>query len=422
MISVEMKYGKRTIEANFREDNLMGILRGSFPPPPTPEEEIREVERSLREPIGSKSLDEIAKPGQKVVIMASDITRPVPSWKILPTLVNKLNSCGISDTDITIMFGVGIHRSHTEDERRYLVGDELYKRVKCKDSVGDPYIYVGKSALGTPYYVNSIVAASDLLICTGNIEYHWFAGYSGGAKAILPGASNYETIRSSHSRISHPGTGTGIINGNPIRSDIDGILKFLKIDFIVNVVIDDQKRILRSFAGHPIDAHRAGCAYLDSIYGKKINHQADVVVISCGGYPKDINLYQAQKALDNGNHAVREGGTIIMIGSCSEGYGDKTFEDWVYSASSPQDILNRIKTDFQLGGHKAASFAKVLIRAKIILITDMEREKVERMFIAHAPIGELQRVIDRYTADAESVLVIPQAGSIYPIVRTDHAS
>lgn len=416
MCFVEMKYGKQSIKISFPESSFKGLIKGRFPHAPTSQEEEREILRSLREPIGSAPLSKIAKKGQKVIIMASDITRPVPSRKVLPILINELNNCGISDVDITVMFGIGAHREHNSDEHRRLLGDELYGRVNCQDSVPGPYVYVGTSSRGTPYYVNNKIISNDLIICTGNIEYHWFAGYSGGVKAILPGACAPVTIQNNHSMISHPKARVGLITGNPIREDIDEIMKFIKIDFILNVVLDDEKRILRSFAGHPISAHRKGCVYLDGIYGQRISSKADVVVISCGGYPRDINLYQAQKALMNGSRAVRDGGTIIMLASCQEGFGNDTFEQWMHSALSPQHILSRIETDFQLGGHKAASFAKVLARAQIILVSDLEQEKIEKAFMVHAPIEGLQMVIDEYCSVAKSVLVIPQAGSICPFI------
>ncbi len=416
-MTVDLKFGKEVLKANFKEENLMAVLRGDFPPSPTKEQETEEILRSIREPIGTQPLSKIAKPGEKVVIMASDITRPSPSYKILPPILSELNAAGVPDSDITVMFGMGIHRAHTKEEHIALVGEEVYNRITCRDSTEDEYVLVGTSSQGTPYYVNSVVAKADLLICTGNIEYHWFAGYSGGAKAILPGACNYETIKHNHSMISKEGTGSGVIQGNPVRKDIDEISRFLDIGFIVNVVLNDKKEVLKSFAGHYIEAHRAGCEYLDSVYAKSIPEKADVVVVSCGGYPKDINIYQAQKALDNANLAVKDGGTVIMVGSCKEGYGEDVFEEWVNEASSAQDILDRIKREFQLGGHKAAGFAKVLVRAKIVLVTDMEKEKVECMFISYYPKEKLQDVIDEITKDAGSVLVIPQAGSILPKVK-----
>lgn len=417
MQTIQLKYGKSELSVKIPKRNLQDVLHGEFPSSPTPEQEVAELLRALRKPIGAKPLREMAKPGMKVVIMASDITRPSPTYKILPVLVDELNSSGVRDEDITVLFGMGIHRAHTPAEHEQLVGSEIYKRVCCIDSTSGEYVSIGVSSRGTPYNINKQVFEADLLICTGNVEYHWFAGYSGGAKALMPGAANKETIQHNHSMISLPGTGTAKLEGNPLREDIDEIGKFVRIDYILNVVLDENKHILRAFAGHYIEAHRAGCAYLDSIYSRPIEKQADIVLISCSGYPKDINIYQAQKALDNANFAVRDGGTIVMVGACQEGYGEENFERWVEASTSPQSILDRIQREFELGGHKAAAFAKVLVRADIVAVTELDQAQVERLYLGYRRPEQLQELIGelivKYGEEA-SVLVIPQAGSIFP--------
>ena len=237
---------------------------------------------------------------------------------------------------------------------------------------------------------------------------------------MLPGASNKTTIQHNHSMISDPGAGTGKLEGNPVRADIDEIGKFIHIDFIVNVVLNENKKILKSFAGHYIEAHRAGCRYLDSVYSRPIDKLADIVVIACSGYPKDLNLYQSQKGLDNANFAVRDGGTILMVAGCEEGYGEDTFETWVKESTCPKDLLDRLHREFQLGGHKAAGIAKVLMRANVVMVTKMKKEEVEKLYITHRNPEQLQDVMDellkKYGEDA-SVLVIPQAGSVFPKLK-----
>ena len=414
---VDLRFGTEALSFDIDDGKVAAVLRGEFPPAPSPDDESREIERALREPIGMDALADVAKPGTRTVIMVSDITRPAPTHKFLPALLDALNACGIADADITVLFGMGIHRGHTVDERRALVGDEAFARVRCEDSTNAPYVYVGDSPAGTPYRVSETVVNAGLVIGTGNVEYHWFAGYSGGAKAVLPGACDDTTISRNHSMITHPGSLPGRMEGNPVRKDIDDILGFIPIPFIFNVVIDDQKRILRAFAGHPVKAHREACAYLDSVYKKPISELYDAVIVGCGGFPKDINVYQAQKALDNANLAVRDGGTIVMVGSCSEGYGEDTFERWVKESSRPKDILDRLGREFALGGHKAAGMAKVIGRAEVILISDLPRPVVEEMYLTYAAKDELQAVVDRVGAEAKSVLIIPQGGSILPDYR-----
>jgi nickel-dependent lactate racemase len=396
------------------------VLEGNFPPPPNEAEEYDEIKRALDNPIGSKPLRVLAKPGAKTVIMCSDITRPCPTYKMLPILLDELNAAGVRDADITMLFGMGIHRPHTDSEREQLAGKDVYSRVRCMDSTGGEYKLVGVSSRGTPYYINAIAVDCDLLICVGNIEYHYFAGYSGGAKAVLPGAANNVTINHNHGMQIMDGCRAGLLEGNPVREDIDEITRFVKIDFLLNVVLDENKHILRAFAGDCKKAHREGCRYLDTIYSKPISALADVVVACCGGYPKDINMYQAQKALDNASYAVKTGGVIIWIGRCAEGYGEDTFEAWVNESVSPESLVERIKKEFVLGGHKAAAIGRVLCRAKVDFVTDMDGRQVEKLYMRHRGKEGLQPLIDKLIKDsggAATFYIIPQAGSILPKMR-----
>ena len=417
MANIILRYGYERLEVNIPDKNLLGVLEGNFPAAPTEPDENLELKRALDHPIGAASLRELVKPGNKTIIMCSDLTRPCPTYKLLPPLLDELNAAGVRDDDITALFGMGIHRSHSKDEQERLIGREVYKRIRCADSTEGDYKLMGVSSRGTPYYINTAAIDCDLLICTGNIEYHYFAGYSGGAKAVLPGASNKTTINHNHSMQTLPGCGAGILEGNPVRADIDEITKYVKIDYILNVVLNEDKQILKAFTGDCIKAHREGCRYLDSVYAKPINEPADAVIACCGGFPKDINMYQAQKALDNGFYAVKPGGVIIWVGRCAEGYGDATFEEWVKSSTSPKSLVERIKNEFVLGGHKAAAIGRVLCGAEVIMATDMDRRQVERLYIKYSEKESLDALINKIIKDSgggATFYVIPQAGSILP--------
>jgi nickel-dependent lactate racemase len=318
--------------------------------------------------------------------------------------------------DVTVVFALGSHRRHLENERVRLVGEPVFTRVKCVDSDPDDCIEMGKTRLGTPVAVTRVVAQADRRICVGNIEYHYFAGYSGGAKAIMPGVSTRAAIQSNHSRMVLPEAKAGLLKGNPVREDLEEAIGYCPIDFIVNVVLDDKKEIVHAVAGHYIEAHRSGCAFLDGLYRKEIDRLADIVVASQGGAPKDLNLYQTQKALDNAKHAVKEGGVIILAGACGEGFGEDTFERWMREAESPRSLIERIQRDFQLGGHKAVSFAQVLEKNEIFLVSEMDPNIVKEIFMR--PFGDVQTAFNaalgKMGTDA-SVLIMPSAGSTLPV-------
>jgi nickel-dependent lactate racemase len=201
-----------------------------------------------------------------------------------------------------------------------------------------------------------------------------------------------------------------------VREDIEETMRYCPLHYIVNVVLDEHKKIIKCFAGDWKEAHRAGCRFLDMLYKTYITEPADIVVVSQGGAPKDLNLYQTQKALDNSKHAVREGGVIILVGSCKEGFGNKVFEEWMRQARSPQELVDRIQADFRLGGHKAAAIALVEQKADVYLVSDMAPDTVRDIFMT--PFPTVQEALDtafaRMGADAR-VLVMPYGGSTLPV-------
>lgn len=383
---------------------------------PAVESEAAEVRRALAHPIGTPRLSEIVKPGEKIVIVASDVTRPAPSWVMVPCVVEELEKAGVKDEDITVVFGLGSHRKQTEEEKKRLVGEDIYSRIKCIDSDPEECIHMGTCKNGTSVDIFKIVAEADRRILTGNVEYHYFAGYSGGMKAIMPGVSSHDAIQSNHKNMIRPGAYAGHLEGNPVREDIEEVYNFCPVDFIVNVALDDHKKIAFAAAGDRIEAHREACRFLDSIYKIKIDKPADVVIVSTGGYPKDINLYQAQKSIDNAKHAVKEGGIMVVSASCKEGYGSSVFGEWIQKYDTPDDRIKAIHEHFELGGHKSAALALVQKKCSIYLVTDMDDAMVTKANMT--PFHDLQQAVDaaldKMGKDA-SVYVIPVGGSTLPM-------
>jgi nickel-dependent lactate racemase len=403
-MQVEVGFGKSTVTLSIPESNPTRVLK--------PNEVTlgltgaEEVKRALAQPIDSPRVGQIVKAGEKIAIITSDITRPLPSKVVLPPLLEELYAAGIQREDIVIVFGLGSHRCHTEAEMRYLVGDAVFESVKCLDLDTEDCIPIGYTKFQTRVDVYRPVVEADRRICLGNIEFHYFAGYSGGAKAI----------QQNHSRMVQPEARAGAIDDNPVRQDIDDVLNLISVDFIVNVVLDEKKQIVNAVAGHPITAHRAGCAFLDTLYKCKIDQKADLVVVSPGGYPKDINMYQAQKALDNARHAVREGGIILWIASAKEGLGEPCFERWM-TEYKPAFMVEEIARHFELGGHKAAAIAMVLQVARIFLVSDLEEDFVRAVNLE--PYGDAQKALDEALAilgEGASVIVMPYGGSTLPEV------
>ncbi len=373
------------------------------------------VEQALKNPIKSLPVDDIFEKGEKVVVITSDITRPLPGYKILPALIMELNRAGIEDNDITIVFGLGSHRKQTDEEKRKLVGDDIFIRISCIDSDPDDVVSLGVTSGGTPVDIFRPVVHADKIICLGNIEYHYFAGYSGGYKAVMPGVSTFSAIQKNHSHmVKDKACGGNLIN-NPVRDDIEEVSDFIKIDFLFNVVLDEHKKIIGAFAGDPVAAHREGCKLVDRLYSCPIDTKADIVVVSSGGYPKDINLYQAHKALENAKHAVKEGGIIILVAACTEGVGGESFEKWMVEFEKSDQMIEEIEKNFILGGHKAAAIALILKNAEIYLVSDMDPSFVENIFMK--PFKEPQQALDEALGkkgDNSIIHIMPFGGSILP--------
>lgn len=417
-MNFEIKYGKGKVKFNIQEQNYMGIVLPN---------EIKfelidepEVQRALQNPIGSKRLKDSVKKGETVAIITSDITRPMPSYKVLPEVISELKLGGIEEKDITIVLALGSHRAHTEEEKKALVGEKVYSsKVNIIDSDMKRCVRLGVCKNGTPVDVFEPVVKADRRICLGNIEFHYFAGYSGGSKAIMPGVSSHDAIQANHSNMVKPGAYAGNIDTNPVRQDIDEIINCISVDFIVNVVLNDKKQIVKAFAGDVIKAHRAGCKILDEMYKIELKEKADIVIVSPGGYPKDINIYQSQKGLDNAKHAVKDGGIIVWCASAAEGFGEKTFEEWM-TTKTPKEMIEEIKINFKLGGHKAAAIAMILEKCKIYMVSDLHDDLVRQInFIPYSSVQEAVDVALKELGKESKVLVMPAAGSTLPIQKNN---
>jgi len=419
-LKFSIPYGDGELPFELPEQNLLDVVRPGCdlgeeqapPKAPSDSEEQAEIRRALAEPIGAPRLRELAAAASSAVVVASDITRPCPSYKFLPALLDEL--APLPPQSITVLFALGGHRKHTPEEQAQLVGPEVVARgVRLLDLDATECVPVGSTTRGTRLEVFKPYLDADLRVCTGNIEYHYFAGFSGGAKAVVPGLCSYAAIRDNHSMMLQPTARAGILEGNPVRDDIDEAGGLIGIDFILNVVLDEQKRVIHAVAGHYSEAHRQGVRLYDERCDLKIERAADVVIASPGGKPKDINLYQAQKTLDNVGGAVRKGGAVILVARCREGFGQRAFEEWMCGMGTPQVLVDRIQREFVLGGHKAAAIAGLLTDVDVYLVSDFPGDVVRSMCMQpFATVDEaVQAALARYGQGAK-FLVVPHGSRV----------
>lgn len=367
-------------------------------------DETKEIERALKNPINSRRLCRIAKGGKNAVIIVSDTTRPTPTARLLPPIISELKEGGIED--VTVVFGLGIHRKQTEDEKRALLGN-LYGKVKSLEHDTNDCVYLGATSRGTPVEIFRPVAMADIVICTGTIEFHYYAGYSGGAKSILPAVSSKRSIDANHALMLDPSSSAGRLDG-AVREDIEEAASLLGIDFILNVVLNDRKEIVFAVAGDYIEAHRKGVAYLDELAKIEVE-PADIIIVSPGGFPKDIDIYQSHKALEHAKSAVKEGGSIILVAECKEGYGNRVFEEWL--RFDRDEVIEKFKKGFVMGGHKAALIAALSKRIDLYLVSSLSDEMVRRAYFIPATLKEaLEAALARHGENAR-IVVMPYGGS-----------
>ncbi len=380
---MELRYGRDVVRLPLKEKNIAKVLnlkkRGILL---NPKDKLKKL---LKNPIGSISLQELIfqKKAQKILIIVNDVTRPTPYKIILPPLLNELGEAGVNNEDIKFIVATGIHRGNSKEELSNIFGEDListYKFINHNADSPDLH-YLGKLKSGNELWINSIVSKVDFIITTGVIVPHYFAGFSGGRKSILPGICGRKTIEANHAKMVHPNAWASNLKGNPVHEEMQETAEKVGVDFNINVITNENHEIVEIVAGGLFESWQRGVEECKKIYLCPIKQKADVVIVSTGGYPKDINVYQAHKALDNAYQAVKPGGTIILLAECTEGYGETTFEQWIKEAESPEDIIRRIKKKFVLGGHKAYGIARVVKEVEVILISSLPKEKVRKLFI-----------------------------------------
>ncbi len=413
MIKINLPFGHGSISVNVPDKNYAGTIMPS-------ESEVTKdgnslIKAAMENPVNCKHLSEIVTPDASVAIIVSDTTRPTPTAQMLPLLFEELYRGGIRDENIKIIFALGLHRNQTNEEMERIIGVDIYRRILCIEHDNSRCRHIGKTSRMTPVEILEDVLDADIIICVGNIEFHYYAGYSGGAKAILPGVSSRKSIIANHKMMIDEKASTGRVD-SPVRQDMEEAAQQVGVDFILNVVLNSKKEIVYATAGHVIDAHRMGVLQVDKMY--KINSEpVDVVIVSPGGYPKDINIFQAHKALDNAKNVVVKGGTIIIAAQCCEGFGNAVYEHWNNESKTPDDAIIRFKSSFEFGGHKAALIAQLAKKYDLYLVSDLPDVDAKNAFFI--PAGSVQEVLDRVLNEKPDakVCMMPYGGLTLPVSR-----
>lgn len=416
------KYGHGYKDFSLEQEKVMAEIKVAEMPPLT--DLKKAVLDAIYHPIDSKPLNELLQPGQKVAFICNDPTRVANSHDFMPILVEELNKIGIKDEDMRIVFALGTHRKMTQEEMIEAVGEDVAKRLPMYNSdcnKQEDFGYFGETSFGTPVWLNKLICDVDLVIMTGTIVHHFFSGFGGGRKAVLPGVAAMETIRRNHSLMMSPDAQLGKLHGNPVYEDqMEGVRLFAKEHrmFLFNAILDAKKQFLKIFAGDWEKAHLEACKFVDKVYGVEIDAPADIVIASCGGYPKDINVYQLQKTMDNAWCAVKDGGVVIIIGECEEGSGSAALEKALQEHPSPDAIKAQLEKNFVIGAHKAFAITRLMKKAKFILVSALDKKTAsDLLFEAVDNVDEAIKLAEKYVGSDYKIILMPQGSLTVPLLR-----
>ena len=421
MVDVWLPYGKSDVCVRIPARNLLGSIEPKQVP--GAEDANAEIEKALKEPISSKRLSEIAQPEHKIAIVVDDFTRNTPTHIMLPPVLAELRAAGVKDEKVTVIFGCGTHRAVKPQEAKRILGEEILNHIKTvsHNCNAQDLVPIGKTKHGTHVRVNSLFAEADVKVLVGDVGFHYYAGYGGGRKSVMPAISCKETISHNHAMLLDPKAHTGILEGNPVHEDMTEAARLAKVDFILNVVTNSKNEIVKAFAGDLEQAFFEATKLVDEIYRVTVDRRADIVVVSPGGYPADINLYQAYKALDSALEVTKRGGTIIMVAECAEGHGNQVFYDWMMRLQDLKKMEREVKRHFELGGHKAYYLLKALKSHPIILVSslpDYYANDVFKLKTARAVNDALRETLKTVGTQAK-VWTIPQGNFTLPEVKTE---
>jgi len=414
-LKVNLKYGGSQRHLFIPEEAGVSVLS---PSTSAVLEDLEEAfEEAMDSPLRGPRLETMDEP-KSVAIAVPDETRPTPVKTLLPLLLKRLYKSfpNLRPERITILIASGLHPPLDEQGIRRVVPDSVAPgcKVVCHDAVYSPMTDCGMTSLKTPVLINEDLARADLRLVIGNIDPHQFVGFTGGGKGAVIGCGSKRTIEANHSLMFHEKASVASIEGNPVRSDIDEAGGLVGIPLVINVVLNASNRVVKLLAGEPVAVFQEGAKTCAAVYGVAIQEKFDIAVASCGGYPKDINLYQAQKGLAHAAQAVKPGGKILLMAACPQGVGSEVYYEYVLRFPTPEAALEGFRrTGFKMGAHKAFLFGKTLVSFEVAIASDIQPEILSK---CHLKACDPQETIEKWVGNFSgipTVAVIPNASTTY---------
>jgi nickel-dependent lactate racemase len=422
-MQITLDYGKTGLPITLPDDRLIAPPLSIKPASPLPNP-AAVLDAALANPIGTKSLAELAKGKKTACVLVCDITRPVPNSFLLPPILRTIETAGVPRDGITILVATGLHRPNEGDELIELVGEFVAKNYRCENHHGkakEEHDFLGTTPNGVPAWIDSRYTRAELKITTGLIEPHLMAGYSGGRKVICPGIAGLETVSVWHGPrfLEHPKADCGSVEGNPVHEENTRIAKMAGCDFIVNVVIDGKRKITGLWAGDMIQAWEQGVKFCRDVVQAGIPKPADVVVTSCAGYPLDTTWYQAVKGLTGALPIVRKGGTIVLAASLTEGLGSPEFRAMLdrYESTGAYDRPSESAT-CEMDEWQLVMLKKVLQHCRVKVVSGgLPPEVLRRCRVE--PVESVEKAVSDSLAEygpKATLAVIPKGPYVLPVV------
>ncbi len=427
---ISLPYGKSSIEVPDLWDGKATVLSpGSFPDT-DPEKAVNDA---LDNPLGGVSLGELCRSGDRVACVIPDLTRRAAVKDYLPVLLQRLSNIGVRPNDVTIIVALGIHRPLSEDELCELVGDAILNRYRVVNHDPDgkgSNVLLGTTDAGIPVDINKEVAEADSVILTGGITYHYFAGYGGGRKSLLPGVASRKACEAHHRLVVSWRRGElegelapGALTDNPAHRQMVQACNFISPIFVLNVITEPGGRIIAASAGELETAHLDACRKHDSWFRKELQAPSKLVIAGSGGYPKDVNFVQAHKGLFAAHQAVAGDGVVVLAADCAEGTGHEDLLDWFDRCDSESKWLDELQARYQINGQTAFSTWLRVKSVPTVLVSRLKPSDVARMGMAHAnDMKEALKVAEKILGELPVPLIIPDAGDVLPVVGSPEPS
>ena len=416
-MALELKYGQGFISIDLPESADVDILE---PNPVRPVSSIKEALTTAFANLDENNTDLLPELRQKetVAIAIPDETRPLPVIKVLPLILDWLFAKipDLIPERVTILVGGGLHPPVDKETLERLVPPKIVQgcHVLSHDAINSQMVDYGTTERGTPVLVNSAFATADYKIVVGQIDPHQFVGFTGGCKGVIIGCGGETTIEHNHSLMFHDDARVGVLDGNPVREDLNEAGEMVGIDLSINFVMAPNKDMVRVLVGSPLDTLREGAQSCAALYGVSIDDSYDIVVASCGGYPKDICLYQAQKGLNLASQALKEGGNILLLAASPQGVGDDVYFDYVSQFTSPEEVLADFrKQGFRMGAHKAYLFGRTLSRFDVAVFSELDPGVLQK---CHLRAADPSEIISEWVENFDGrprIGIIPNANTTY---------